>query len=326
MPSRPDPSLVSNDPERAIACLVAGGLVALPTETVYGLAARAEDPAAVRRVYAIKERPLDHPVIVHLAEADDLDAWVAEISPSARRLIDTCWPGPLTVLLRRSARVIDEITGGRPTVAVRVPAHPLTRRVIAGAGAVIAPSANVFGRVSPTTAEHVLDDLGDRLDPGRDLILDGGPCRVGVESTIVDCTRDPAEVLRPGGIATEEIVRLLGEVGTASGPARASGMLAAHYAPRARVVLVEVDDPADVGVDGERIVLIDRCDDLVVYARDLYGLLRDADRRGAETIVARLPPATGLGHAIRDRLQKAAATTGGSREGGSGDPSAEAEP
>ena len=282
--------------------------MALPTETVYGLAARAEDPVAVRRVYEIKQRPLDHPVIVHLAEADDIDAWVAEITPSARRLIDTCWPGPLTVLLRRSTRVIDEITGGRPTVAVRVPAHPLTRRVIAGAGAVIAPSANVFGRVSPTTAEHVLDDLGDRLDPGSDLILDGGPCRVGVESTIVDCTRDPAEVLRPGGIATEEILRLLGEVGSPSGPSRASGMLAAHYAPRTRVVLVEVADTSDLGVDDERVVMIDRCDDLVVYARDLYALLREADRRGAETIIARLPPPAGLGLAIRDRLLKAAAS------------------
>jgi L-threonylcarbamoyladenylate synthase len=291
-----------------------GGLVAIPTETVYGLAADAANAGAVRRIFEVKQRPPDHPLIIHVAAGDDLDGWVTEVPDSAATLAAACWPGPLTILFRRGPRVLDEVTGGRDTVGVRVPAHPLTEALLTEfGGGLAAPSANRFGRVSPTSAEHVLADLGPWLDPERDVILDGGPCPVGVESTIVDCTVDPPQVLRPGGIPTEEIVRLLdGSLAPASGPSRASGMLASHYAPACLVVLA--DDDAELAVAlqtahqaGHHVEVLDLTGDLVEYARELYGRLRDADQRGVEVVVAKLPVAVGLGHAVRDRLTKAAA-------------------
>lgn len=299
-------SLVITDPHEAARRLRAGGLVALPTETVYGLGANAADPAAVARVYQIKDRPRDHPLIVHIADASQLAVWGQNLSPTAQLLADTCWPGPLTLLVERTDRVDDCITGGRDTVAVRVPAHRLTAMVLDEIDGVVAPSANLFGRVSPTTAAHVLADLGELLDPNRDAILDGGPCDIGVESTIVDCTIEPCQILRPGAITAEDIERILGTVvGTASGPSRASGMLRSHYAPTHRVVVIEHgDDPRRVGGSA---TVIDRCDDVVAYARDLYDLLRRADESGTDTIVAVLPPEHGLGYAVRDRLIKAAA-------------------
>jgi len=225
--------LVTTDVERAAATIRAGGLVAIPTETVYGLAADATNPEAVRRIFEVKGRPADHPLIVHLAAADQLDAWAATVPIAARVLIDAGWPGPLTVIVPRASAVHDVVTGGLDTVALRVPAHPmaleLLERVTVG---LAAPSANRFGAVSPTTAEHVLGDLGDRLDPARDVILDGGACPIGVESTIVDCAAVPAQILRAGGVPVEDVRRLLaGGVADASGPSRASGMLASHYAP-----------------------------------------------------------------------------------------------
>ena len=304
------------DADRAVSTLLSGGLVALPTETVYGLAARAADPDAVERVYAVKDRPRDHPLILHLADITDLDSWAREIPDTAHRLAAAFWPGPLTVLLHRSERVSDIITGGRDTVAVRVPAHDLARRVIQGAGALVAPSANRFGRLSPTTATHVSDDLGAFLDARTDLILDGGPCTIGVESTIVDCTRTPVEVLRPGGVSAEQIAGLLDEgVAAASGPSRASGMLISHYAPQARVVAA-ADRAEALAVleqcraQGRTAETIDLCDDLERYARELYELLHDADRRGVDTVVAVLPDGSGLGAAIADRITKAAADHG----------------
>jgi L-threonylcarbamoyladenylate synthase len=307
-------ALVTTDIGRAVDRLLAGGLVAMPTETVYGLAADADDPDAVRRIFEVKARPAGHPLIVHLASPALAGAWAAEIPPSAVALAETCWPGPLTVLLRRSERVLDVVTGGRDTVGLRVPAHPLTQQLLARSGrGVAAPSANRFGRVSPTTARHVLDDLGPHLDPARDLILDGGPSPIGVESTIVDCTTEPPELLRPGGIPTEDIERLLASAVTpAAGPSRAAGMLASHYAPVATVVLVEDRRAADAevaraGRAGGAAAVLDFGDDLVTYARELYASLRAADADGADTIVAVLPPPRGLGHAIRDRLTKAAA-------------------
>jgi L-threonylcarbamoyladenylate synthase len=201
--------------------------------------------------------------------------------------------------------VLDEVTGGLPTVGVRIPAHPLTLELLYRfGGGLAAPSANRFGRVSPTTAEHVRDDLGDDVD----FVLDGGACPIGVESTIVDCTVDPPQVLRPGGIAGEDIAALLERaLGEATGPSRAPGMLAAHYAPQCRVVLV--DSPADARrlADSRKDVEILEEPDLVKYAHTLYTRLRDADDRGIDTVIAVLPPAAGLGHAIRDRLMKAAA-------------------
>ena len=303
-------SLVTTDVGVAVARLRAGGLVAMPTETVYGLAADAENAAAVARIFAVKGRPADHPLIVHLASAGQLGEWVTDVPTPAAALAAACWPGPLTMLLARSARVPDALTGGRDTVGIRVPAHPLAQELLERfGGGLAAPSANRFGRVSPTTAEHVLADLGRHLDPDRDVILDGGASPVGVESTIVDCTTDPPQVLRPGGIPTEDIERLLGiELAAASGPSRAAGMLASHYAPHATVHLVDTRTEADALVARlASATLLDHTDDLVTYARTLYASLREADASGATDVVAVLPPAVGLGHAIRDRLAKAAA-------------------
>jgi L-threonylcarbamoyladenylate synthase len=311
------PGLVTTDVDRALELLRAGGLVAVPTETVYGLGADAESASAVARIYAIKGRPPGHPVIVHLADADQLPRWARSVPLPAQILTAACWPGPLTVLLERGERVLDVVTGGRPVVGIRVPSHPMTLQLLGRfGGGIAAPSANRFGQVSPTTAAHVLDDLGALLDPARDAILDGGPTPVGVESTIVDCTVDPPQILRPGGIPTEDVVRLLkGVVDSTSGPARASGMLLAHYAPRCEVRLAESSDDAERTAEGLRregmhVDVLHRGDDLVEVAHNLYGDLRRADERMLDVLVAVLPPARGLGHAIRDRLTKAAAGSG----------------
>ena len=292
--------------DRALDVIRSGGLVAIPTETVYGLAADASNEDAVRRIFAAKGRPADHPLIVHVAHPEQLADWAAAVPPTAAVLADTCWPGPLTLLVPRASHVLPVVTGGRDTVGVRVPAHPLTTELLERfGGGLAAPSANRFGMVSPTTAQHVRDDLGNLVD----FVLDGGPCPIGVESTIVDCTVAPPQILRPGGIPSEQVAALLqGDLAQASGPSRASGMLASHYAPNARVILAESRAEAAVLVadlDGEE--LIDRTDDLVDYARHLYADLRRVDERGARLVVAVLPPAVGLGHAIRDRLAKAAA-------------------
>jgi L-threonylcarbamoyladenylate synthase len=320
----PADGLLSTDVDAALACLRAGGLVAIPTETVYGLAADAERPDAVARVYAVKGRPTDHPLIVHLAGVDHLTGWVAEISPAVRVLGSTCWPGPLTMLVPRGPRASDAVTGGRATVGVRAPAHPMTQELLGRfGGGLAAPSANPFGRVSPTTAEHVAADLAGLLEPGRDLVLDGGPCRIGVESTIVDLTSEPPQVLRAGAIDADEIERLLGtDVAGASGPSRASGMLPAHYEPNCVVVPVDhraaaTRRAAELRGDGLRVEVLDRTDDVVVAAQRLYADLRDADDRGIEVLVVVMPPATGIGLAVRDRLTKAAA--GAARRGSSRD-------
>ena len=302
--------LVTTDLDRAVAAIRAGALVAIPTETVYGLAADATNPRAVARIFEIKGRPADHPLIVHLAAAGELDEWARDVPDAARLLTDTAWPGPLTVIVPRAAGVLAAVTGGLDTVGLRVPAHAMALTLIERSGVgLAAPSANRFGAVSPTTAEHVRRDIGDRLDPRRDVILDGGPCPIGVESTIVDCASSPPQILRAGGVPVEDIRRLLaGAVADASGPSRASGMLASHYAPHCAVRLVDSADDATAmraGTVGAEI--LDLTGDLVVYARELYARLRDADVRGVSTLIAVLPPAEGLGHAIRDRLTKAAA-------------------
>ncbi|MEZ5118124.1 MAG: L-threonylcarbamoyladenylate synthase [Candidatus Nanopelagicales bacterium] len=265
----------STEPADAVAVLRAGGLVALPTETVYGLAADATDPHAVARVYAVKGRPADHPLIVHLASASGLSAWAVDVPGYARTLAAACWPGPLTLVLRRSARAGDHVTGGQDTVALRVPAHPLALSVLRGLdvgdpdGAphgLAAPSANRFGRVSPTSAAHVLAELGPSLGPS-DLVLDGGPSAVGVESTIVDCTGPRPRILRPGGVSAAEVERVTGlpvepagwipaeptGSGSPSAPeVRAPGTLASHYAPKARVVLAEGLEGAHLGGRAEQ--------------------------------------------------------------------------
>ena len=305
--------LITTDVDRALERLRDGGLVAIPTETVYGLAADAEDPAAVARIFEIKGRPTHHPLIVHVADLDHLDGWVDSLTDDAATLAGACWPGPLTMLLPRGRRVADAITGGRPTVGVRVPSHPLTLDLLRRfGGGVAAPSANRFGKVSPTRAEHVFADIGTLLDPTRDVILDGGSCPVGVESTIVDLTVAPPQMLRSGAITADEISRILDSpVHGASGPSRTSGMLVSHYAPECQVVLFDnafdANHEASLrGDHGQHVHVLDRTDDLVNAARELYNDLRAADRAALDALIVVMPPASGIGHALRDRLMKAA--------------------
>jgi L-threonylcarbamoyladenylate synthase len=303
------PSLVITDVDVAIQKLRAGGLVAVPTETVYGLAADASNPIAVARIFAVKGRPTGHPLIVHIAGTDQLNIWSSEPSEVACLLAGHGWPGPLTLIVPRSGRALDAVTGGRTTVGLRVPAHPMTLGLLRSSGlAIAAPSANRFGAVSPTTAQHVLDDLGDMLDPATDAILDGGPCTVGLESTIIDTTVDPPQLLRAGAITVGDVAALVNHLAQASGPSRASGMLESHYAPKCEVRLVDHPDDAwalRAGTPGAEILEFD--DDLAKAARSLYSELRAADARGVKMLIVVSPPAIGLGHALRDRLTKAAA-------------------
>lgn len=315
---------VTFDVQKAVATLRAGGLVAFPTETVYGLGADARRADAIARVFAVKGRPADHPLIVHLAEGSPLDAWASAVPPSARTLAEAFWPGPLTLILRRARGVLDAVTGGQATVGLRVPAHPVARALLAEfGGGVAAPSANRFGRVSPTCAQHVVAELGDDVE----CILDGGSCDVGVESTIVDCSRDTPALLRPGGITREMLEEVLGRPvsqQTAAAP-RVPGQLPSHYAPRARVQLVVAEDVPSRArrlVDGgvrvgvlaaERFELPPQVEifslppELTDAARSLYALLREADGEGVEVLLAVLPPEVGVGLAIADRLRRASA-------------------
>jgi L-threonylcarbamoyladenylate synthase len=311
--------------DRAVAILRRGGLVAFPTETVYGLGADAENPAAVRRIFAVKGRPAQHPLIVHIADAAELQRWVREVPAAAVRLARRFWPGPLTLVLWRSERIPLEVTGGLETVALRVPAHRLALQLLQRfGGPIAAPSANRFGSVSPTTAEHVRDDLGDAVD----LVLDGGPCKVGIESTIVDLSGSNPAVLRPGAITREELEEALAMPVEypVSASVRAPGQHPLHYAPRARVILVTPDriaaEAARQSKAGCRVgvlappelvlpasfggVVREVPPSLEAYAHELYTLLREFDRRNCDVIVAALPPEEGLGSAIADRLRRAA--------------------
>jgi L-threonylcarbamoyladenylate synthase len=337
--------VITADPRAVAAALLDGALAVLPTETVYGLAARADDPAAVARIYAVKGRPALHPVIVHVADPhldpDVPGSWVREVPDYARQLAEACWPGPLTLVLPRSARATDDVTGGQDTVAVRVPGHPVALEVLRAmdeadpAGAphgVAAPSANRFGHVSPTVLTHALADLG-KLLAESDMAIDGGACSVGVESTIVDCTGPQPRVLRPGGIGVADIERITGLEAldaTASG-IRVPGALPSHYAPAARIALAPdaealaayVDavveggtEPARIGViatsaiptpeGATRLLAPDGAQD---YARGLYDSLRRADATGIVLVIA-VPPdpdAEGVSEAIADRLRRASA-------------------
>lgn len=319
--------LVTTDPGRAAAALRDGHLAVLPTETVYGLGARASDPRAVARVYAVKGRPADHPLIVHLPQGASLDGWATAVPGYARRLAEACWPGPLTLVLRRGARTGTYVTGGTDTVGLRVPDHALTLQVLAllddGAAA---PSANRFGRVSPTTPHHVLAELGERLRAGHDVVLDGGPCRVGVESTIVDATGAAPRLLRPGATTADEVADIGGVALDASAsPVRAPGTLAAHYAPSARVVLVDPGAVADFGSEAELpadgllapaevptplgVVRLSAPATVEQYAASLYAALREADALRLSRVLAVAPSGGGLAAAVRDRLERAARGT-----------------
>jgi L-threonylcarbamoyladenylate synthase len=324
----------TQDPGDAAGALAAGHLAVLPTETVYGLGARADLPHAIARVYAAKGRPADHPLIVHVRDADAARAWIQDAPDYAQALADACWPGPLTLVLPRTARAGDFVTGGQDTVAVRVPAHPLMRDVLDRLAAltgdaavgIAAPSANRFGRVSPTTAAHVRAELGEVLG-ADDVLLDGGASSVGVESTIVDCTGPAPVVLRPGDVSVADVERITGLAAAASSQVRAPGTLAAHYAPRARVVLVDADglaaittpDDATVGLlalgdvpTPRGVVRLTSPDSPADYARVLYAALREADALDLATVLAVPPPPAGVGAAVVDRLRRAAVGSGGS--------------
>ena len=315
----------ASDVERAAGILLSGGLVAVPTETVYGLGADASNEAAVRRVFDVKGRPTNHPLILHVADAEAAKNASSGWSPAAEILAGHFWPGPLSILIEKAAKVNDVVTGGRTTVVVRVPDHPAALDVLRilhsrGSIGLAAPSANKFGAVSPTSARHVVDDLGDSID----AVLDGGDCRVGVESTIVDCRSDVPVILREGGVPFEAITDVLVDHGMSikkspdlagiDDPVRAvaPGMLESHYAPRARVEiftsLAELERrESEVETSALSVARLPHPDDVVEYSRNLYRWMRACDAQGVDLILAVLPPATELGAAVRDRLSKAAA-------------------
>jgi L-threonylcarbamoyladenylate synthase len=325
------------DIAQAADVLRAGGLVAFPTETVYGLGADASRDDAAAKIFAVKGRPLGHPLIVHLAPEAKLEDWAAEVPDTAKKLVAAAWPGPLTIILKRGPRVAAATTGGADTVGLRVPAHPMAQALLrAFGGGIAAPSANRFGAVSPTTADHVVEDLGANVD----YVLDGGPCDVGVESTIVDLSGARPVLLRPGGLPRETIEAIIGALDSAGPDAPAApGTLASHYAPRAEVIAVQLADvPATVAsergaaavpVSGDAaarerkiavlaprsaftswpnldVLLYPLPDDLAGMAHDLYAALRDLDAKGVDVVIAALPEAVGLGEAVGDRLRRAA--------------------
>ena len=293
----------------AVRALQRDLLVAIPTETVYGLAARASSPSAVRKIFVVKGRPIGHPLILHVANKQDLSLWSQELSNNARLLAEKYWPGPLTIIVKRNDKVCDEITGGRDTVAIRCPNHPVaTELLIRLTDAIVAPSANHFGKVSPTSARHVAEDFGDEIS----VILDGGECSIGVESTIIDCTTEPPQILRAGAISADQIKRECNiTIASATGDSRASGMLDKHYAPNCTVELVDDRKDADVRLnqlngDGRSSEIIDFGDDLQMFAHELYARLRDADKRLIDVVITVKPPMSGIGIAINERLEKAA--------------------
>jgi len=317
----------SDDLERAADLLRAGKLVAFPTETVYGLGADAGNPGAVAGIFRAKGRPADHPVIVHLPTAGDMRHWARGVPDAARRLADMFWPGPLTLVLQRAEGVCDAITGGQDTVGLRVPGNRVALELLGiSGGALAAPSANRFGHVSPTTAAHVIEEFADE---DVAAVVDGGPCAVGVESTIVDLSGPRPRLLRRGMIRVEAIEAELGapleRVGDGQGP-RASGRLASHYAPGAALELLAADALASrleaCASDGERLAVLARRAAPITadnatwiemprqpaqFARALYAALRRADSVHPDRILVEAPPRSDRWEAIADRLSRAAA-------------------
>ena len=317
----------------AVAALARGELVGLPTETVYGLGANAADPAAIARLYAAKGRPADHPVIVHIASPAALLRWVREVPPAAQALAAACWPGPLTLVLPRATGVLDAVTGGQDTVAVRCPDHPLALTLLeacaaAGIHGLVAPSANRFGRLSPTEAAHVQQEFG----PEVALVLDGGPCAIGIESTIVEVKGDEVRVLRPGMLSAAALAEVLGRAlaGADAAASRVSGALPAHYAPRTPLRLLNgagcVQRAAALAAQGQRAAVLGSAATLAAlpdgtvsrlaplaasdYARRLYADLRRLDAADAAEILVEQPPSGGDWQGINDRLNRAARAAG----------------
>ena len=311
--------------KNAVAVLRAGGLVAFPTETVYGLGADASNPEAVKKIFAAKGRPHDHPLIVHIADAVQLANWAREIPPAAGKLAKKFWPGPLTLILRRAVRVGDLVTGGQDTVALRVPSHPVAQALLRKfGGGVAAPSANRFGRVSATNAAHVRSEFGDAVD----CVLDGGAADVGIESTIVDLSGANPVLLRPGWITAAQLQDTLGAPLAAPDvhAPRAPGTLARHYAPQTPLLMMEADLllelAASLARQGKRVAVLARSThqpllsglvwiaappDAKGYAHDLYHNLRSLDAAGCDSILIEEPPLTPDWAAIKDRLTRAAA-------------------
>lgn len=318
MTQSPPPAADSAPLDAAIAALQRGECIGLPTETVYGLAADALNRDAVRRIFALKGRPADHPVIVHLPDAGALTRYAREVPPAALMLASRFWPGPLTLILKRHPDVPDEITGGQDTVGIRVPAHPLAQALLQRFGrGLAAPSANRFGRISPTTAAHVRSEFGDQVP----IVLDGGACAVGIESTIVDLSGGTPRVLRPGMISPAQIEAALAGLGTPvigqhNAQIRAPGLLEKHYAPRTPMQLIDRTALAEPSAhrcvlavgelpDGQMGLALPA--DPAAYAQGLYAALRTLDESGASQILVELPPDQPAWQAIHDRLKRAAA-------------------
>jgi L-threonylcarbamoyladenylate synthase len=308
---------VTSEVRRAAQILRAGGLVAFPTETVYGLGADAENPQAIQRLYAVKRRPPDHPVIVHFANADTAFAWAHKPSPVALKLAEWFWPGPLTLILERSLRAKNFVTGGQETVGLRVPGHPIAQALLDEfRGAIAAPSANRFGFVSPTTAAHVREDLGKDVE----LVLEGGPSEVGIESTILDLSGAVPVLLRPGHLSKEQLEAVVGPIAEkVSTSPRHSGGLERHYAPRtpARLVATHaLDREIAKGKEKVAVLAFSRPDERVDfwlrmprepqgYAQRMYAALRELDTAGCERILVEAPPDSPEWAAVRDRLKRA---------------------
>lgn len=316
--------MITNDISQAVTALAAGKLCAIPTETVYGLAANALDESAVARVFAAKERPADHPLIVHVASASDVSEWITELPQWAVDLANAVWPGPLTIVGPRTALASNSVTGNQDTVAVRVPSHPIAQELLQqlkanGVKGVVAPSANRFGHVSPTIAAHVSADLGEYLDANGDLILDGGDCQVGVESTIVLATESQPVILRPGAVTAADIKRITGvEVSeeTINAP-RVSGALDSHYSPTAQVILITdasgIEPESNAGFlalaqtqTPTGLVRLASPATIEDFAHELYSSLRSGDDLKLKTIYVVPPSGDGLAQAINDRLNRAA--------------------
>jgi L-threonylcarbamoyladenylate synthase len=311
--------------DAAVAALRRGEAIGLPTETVYGLAADAGNAGAVRNIFALKGRPADHPLIVHIADASQLAQWAKEIPETARRLAEAFWPGPLTLILKRRDDIDPVVTGGQDSIGLRCPAHPVALAVLrAFGGGLAAPSANRFGHVSPTSAQHVRDEFGAAVP----IVLDGGDCQVGIESTIVDLSGDGARILRPGRISRAELEAVIGPIaeGAVSGSPRASGLLEKHYAPRTAAQLLSrrqaIATAREQEALGKRVVLLaiatlpDGCEgialpaDPVGYAHGLYAALRVLDARHAHLILVERPPDGNDWNAVLDRLNRSAAGAG----------------
>lgn len=328
-----DAGIVRHELELALQALRAGDLIGLPTETVYGLGADAANDWAVRRIFAAKGRPADHPLIVHVADVYAARAFATEWPREADLLAERFWPGPLTLIVRRSERASDAVTGGQDTVGLRVPAHPLALELLRSfGGGIAAPSANRYGRVSPTTPDHVRAELGDDVA----VVLDGGPCTVGVESSIVDLSGDAPRLLRPGGVPREALSAALARdlpIVERATDVRAPGLVDSHYAPRAGLALAAAEAlfeaaAARIATGAKVAVLVpagvpsppgavrfEVAGDSAAYARALYATLHRVDALGLDVVLVVAPPPDGLGLAVLDRLRRASAPRAGPHGG-----------